>query len=154
MTMKPTKPIFVLPLFLLIVLVAGAPDEAVGRVTKVIDGDTFDVQLQDSSLYEDLIRVRLADIDCPETRGSKACEAGKNASAYTRSWLLSTYIFLDLDDKTGKDQYDRWVAVAYLSEDGVPRRNFSKKSKQLLKLTEKDYVNSYEGDMAMIDRWA
>ena len=131
MAMKPTKPIFVLPLFLLIVfllivLVAGTPDEAVGRVTKVIDGDTFDVQLQDSSLYEDLIRVRLADIDCPETRGSKACEAGKNASAYTRSWLLSTYIFLDLDDKTGKDQYDRWVAVAYLSEDGVPGRNFNK----------------------------
>ena len=124
--MKPIKPIFVLPLFLLIVLVAGTPDEAVGRVTKVIDGDTFDVQLQDSSLYEDLIRVRLADIDCPETRGSKACEAGKNASAYTRSWLLSTYIFLDLDDKTGKDQYDRWVAVAYLSEDGVPGRNFNK----------------------------
>ncbi|HPL72054.1 thermonuclease family protein [Methanothrix soehngenii] len=131
MAMRPTKPIFVLPLFLLIVfllivLVAGTPDEAVGRVTKVIDGDTFDVQLQDSSLYEDLIRVRLADIDCPETRGSKACEAGKNASAYTRSWLLSTYIFLDLDDKTGKDQYDRWVAVAYLSEDGVPGRNFNK----------------------------
>ena len=126
MAMKPTKPIFVLPLFLLIVLVAGAPDEAMGRVTKVIDGDTFDVQLQDSSLYEDLIRVRLADIDCPETRGSKACEAGKNASAYTRSWLLSTYIFLDLDDKTGKDQYDRWVAVAYLSDDGVPGRNFNK----------------------------
>ena len=131
MAMRPTKPIFVLPLFLLIVfllivLVAGTPDEAVGRVTKVIDGDTFDVQLQDSSLYEDLIRVRLADIDCPETRGSKACEAGKNASAYTRSWLLSTYIFLDLDDKTGKDQYDRWVAVAYLSDDGVPGRNFNK----------------------------
>lgn len=124
--MKPIKPIFVLPLFLLIVLVAGAPDEVVGRVTKVIDGDTFDVQLQDSSLYEDLIRVRLADIDCPETRGSKACEAGKNASAYTRSWLLSTYIFLDLDDKTGKDQYDRWVAVAYLSDDGLPGRNFNK----------------------------
>ncbi len=48
MAMRPTKPIFVLPLFLLIVfllivLVAGTPDEAVGRVTKVIDGDTFDV---------------------------------------------------------------------------------------------------------------
>ena len=124
--MKPTKAIFMLPLFLLIALAAGAPDEAMGRVTKVVDGDTFDVQLQDSSLYEDLIRVRLADIDCPETRGSKACEAGKNASAYTRSWLLSTYIFLDLDDKTGKDQYDRWVAVAYLSEGGVPGRNFNK----------------------------
>jgi micrococcal nuclease len=124
--MKPTKAIFVLPLFLLIALAVGAPDEAIGRVTKVIDGDTFDVQLQDSSLPEDLIRVRLADIDCPETRGSNACEAGKNASAYTRSWLLSTYIFLDLDDKTGKDQYDRWVAVAYLSEGDVPGRNFNK----------------------------
>jgi len=126
MAMKPTKTIFVLPLFLLIALAAGAPDEAMGRVTKVIDGDTFDVQFQDSSLSEDLIRVRLEDIDCPETRGSKASESGKNASAYTRSWLLSTYIFLDLDDKTGKDHYDRWVAVAYLSEDGVPGRNFNK----------------------------
>lgn len=120
--MKSTKAIFVLPLFLLIALAAGAPDEAMGRVTKVIDGDTFDVQLQDNSLSEDLIRIRLADIDCLETRGTKACEAGKNASAYTRSWLLSTYIFLDLDDKTGKDQYDRWVAVTYLSEGGVPGR--------------------------------
>ena len=124
--MKPTKVIFMLSLFLLISLAAGAPDEAMGRVTKVIDGDTFDVQLQNSSLSEDLIRVRLADIDCPETRGSKACEAGKKASSYTRSWLLSTYIFLDLDDKTGKDQYDRWVAVAYLSEDGKPGSNFNK----------------------------
>ena len=92
--MKPTKAISVLPLFLLIALAVGAPDEAMGRVTK------------DSSLSEDLIRVRLADIDCPETRGSKACEAGRNASAYARTWLLSTYIFLDLDDNTGKDQYD------------------------------------------------
>ena len=126
MAMKPTKAIFVLPLFLLIALAAGAPDEAMGRVTKVIDGDTFDVQLQDSSLPEYLIRVRLADIDCPETRGSKACEAGKNASAYAKTWLQSAYVFLDLDDKTGKDPFDRWVAVVYLSENNQPGRNFNK----------------------------
>ena len=65
--MKPTKAISVLPLFLLIALAVGAPDEAMGRVTK------------DSSLSEDLIRVRLADIDCPETRGPNACEAGKTS---------------------------------------------------------------------------
>jgi endonuclease YncB( thermonuclease family) len=106
-TTKLLRSIFLLLLLLLIALAAGAPDEAMGRVTKVIDGDTFDVQLQDSLFSEDLIRVRLADIDCPETRGSKACEAGRNASAYARTWLLSTYICLDLDDKTGKDQYDR-----------------------------------------------
>jgi endonuclease YncB( thermonuclease family) len=87
---------------LLIPLVTGAPDEAMGRVTKVVDGDTIDVALQehDSRIAEDLIRVRLADIDTPEVRGPKACAAGKNASAYTRTWLLSRYVFLDLDSQT------------------------------------------------------
>jgi len=115
-----------LALLLSICLAAGSPDEAYGRVVKVVDGDTFDVQLQDSLISEDLIRVSLADIDCPETRGSNACDAGKNASAYSRMWLLGNYIFLDLDDKTGKDPYDRWVAVAYLAKDGKPGRNFNR----------------------------
>jgi hypothetical protein len=37
-----------------------------------------------------------------------------------------------------------------------PYRNtpFSKKGKQLIKLTEKDYPNTYEGDISMIDKWA
>lgn len=37
-----------------------------------------------------------------------------------------------------------------------PYRNtpFAKKGKQLIKLTEKDYVNTYEGDISMIDKWA
>ena len=121
-------PILALVLFLPS-LAAGAPDEAYGRVIKVIDGDTIDIALQDynsSQISEDVIRIRLADIDTPETRGAKACEAGKVASAYTRAWLLSTYIFLDLDDRTGKDPYGRWVAVAYLSEGGKPGRNFNK----------------------------
>jgi micrococcal nuclease len=74
----------------------------------------------------DSIRVRLADIDCPETRGPEACEAGKKASAYTKTWLQSAYVFLDLDDKTGKDPFDRWVAVVYLSENNQPGRNFNK----------------------------
>jgi len=56
----------------------------------------------------------------------KACEAGNNASAYTRTWLLSNYVFQDQDDKTGKDPYGRWVAVVYLGEDGKPWRNFNK----------------------------
>jgi len=136
------KLIFVLPLLLLIALANGAPDEAYGRVTKVIDGDTIDVQLQDSPISEDLIRVRLADIDCPETRGSKACQAGKEATNYTRAWLLSSYIFLDLDDKTGKDQYGRWVAVVYLSEDGKPGRNFNKMLVDADHAVVEDYKNN------------
>ena len=121
-------PILALVLFLPC-LVAGAPDEAYGRVIKVVDGDTIDIALQDynsSQIAEDVMRIRLADIDTPEVRGPKACEAGKNASAYTRTWLLSNYVFLDLDNNTGKDPYGRWVAVVYLSEDGRPGRNFNK----------------------------
>ena len=34
--------------------------------------------------------------------------------------------FLDLDDKTGKDSFGRWVAVVYLSENNQPGRNFNK----------------------------
>ena len=124
--MRLIKIFFALALFSLVTMATCTNDEAMGRVTKVIDGDTIDVQLQDSLLSEDLIRVRLADIDCPETRGSKACEAGKKASAYAKTWLQSAYVFLDLDDKTGKDPFDRWVAVVYLSENNQPGRNFNK----------------------------
>ncbi len=124
--MRLIKIFFALALSSLVTMATCANDEAMGRVTKVIDGDTIDVQLQDSLLSEDLIRVRLADIDCPETRGPKASEAGKNASAYAKTWLQSTYVFLDLDDKTGKDPFDRWVAVVYLNENNQPGRNFNK----------------------------
>jgi endonuclease YncB( thermonuclease family) len=145
-TMKLTKAFFVLSLAtLLLVTLAGAdPNEAMGRVSKVVDGDTFDVQLQehDSRISEDLIRIRLADIDCPETRGSKACEAGKKASAYTRSWLLNNFVFLDLDDKTGKDEYGRWVAVCYLSKDGKPDKNFNKQLVDAGHAQIKDFKNN------------
>jgi micrococcal nuclease len=109
-----------IPLMLLLAflsLAAASPYEAAGRVTHVVDGDTFDVQLQehDSRINEDLIRIRLADIDCPETRGPKASEAGRNATDHMRSWLLNNFVFMDLDNKTGKDQYGRWVAVVYLA---------------------------------------
>jgi endonuclease YncB( thermonuclease family) len=121
--MKLPKAIFMLSLLLLITLAASSPDEDIGRVSKVVDGDTFDVQLQDHDgrISEDLIRIRLADIDTPETRGPKACEAGKKASAYTKAWLLGRIVSLDLDDKTGKDEFGRWVAVCYLDS-----KNFNK----------------------------
>ena len=137
--MRLTKAFLMLTMMLLITLAAGAPDEAMGRVSKVVDGDTFDVTLDshDSRISEDLIRIRLADIDTPEVRGPKACEAGKKASAYTKAWLLGKMISLDLDDKTGKDQYGRWVAVCYL--DG---KNFNKQLVDSGHAVIKDFKNN------------
>ncbi len=137
--MRQTKAFLMLSMLLLISLAAGAPDEAMGRVSKVVDGDTFDVTLEshDSRISEDLIRIRLADIDTPEVRGPKACEAGKKASAYTKAWLLGKMVSLDLDDKTGKDYYGRWVAVCYL--DG---KNFNKQLVDAGQAVIKDFKNN------------
>ena len=110
-----TKAFFVLPLLFLIALAAGAPDETTGRVVHVTDGDTFDVQLQnhDNRISEDVIRIRLADLDAPEMYGPKASEAGKKATIYTRSWLINNFVSLDLDNKNGQDEYGRWIAICY-----------------------------------------
>jgi len=78
-TLKQTKTLFLLSLLLLVALETSSPDEVTGRLSKVVDGDTFNVTIQDhdSRISEDIIRSRLEDIDCPETRGVKACAAGK-----------------------------------------------------------------------------
>ena len=86
--------------------------------------------------------VQLAAKLLEEVRGPKACEAGKKASAYTWTWLLSNYVFLDLDDKIGKDPYGRWVALAYLSEDGKPGRNFNEQLVEMGHAVIEDFKNN------------
>ena len=98
--------------------------EVSGVVTNVVDGDTLDISVISGNSYVtngDVIRIRLADIDCPETRGPKSCQAGKDASEFTRKTLSNQVVWLDVDNKTGKDQYGRWIAVVYIN--GV---NFNK----------------------------
>lgn len=138
--MKPIKVIFMMHLLLLIALGSGAPDEATGQVIYVTDGDTFDVQLQshDDRISEEVIRIRLADLDAPEMYGSRACEAGKVATAYTRSWLMDSWVSLDIDDKNGQDDYGRWMAVCYL-QDG---RNFNKMLIDSGNAAKKDFKNN------------
>ena len=96
------------------------PYEVIGVVSHVIDGDTFDLIVEDSRdsrITEDKIRVRLADIDTPEIRGKNASQAGKDAANFTRSVLLNQTVYLDVDNKRGQDMYGRWVAVCYLGND-------------------------------------
>ena len=94
-----------LVLILLLVMSAlAAPDEAHGVVTNVIDGDTFDVR--------GFGRVRLADLNCPESD-----EPGyREAKSFTTKHLLNRMVWLDVDDLKGKGPYDRWICVVYLSD--------------------------------------
>ncbi len=76
--------------------------EAIGIVTYVVDGDTIDV--------EQVGRVRLADIDTPESY-----ESGFNeATNFTMSLTLDKQVYLDIDDLSGADPYGRIIAVVYV----------------------------------------
>ena len=85
------KKFFLVLLVVLVIFIsigAGHPTEAPGQVVHIVDGDTFDVLIEQADRdLEDTIRVRLADIDCPETRGCGACQAGRDATEFTRETL-------------------------------------------------------------------
>jgi micrococcal nuclease len=96
-----------------------APNEASGIVIKALDGDTVEIQ--------DLGRIRLADIDCPEINRP----GGQEAANYTIEHLLNKKVYLDID---GKSKFDntgdgRYVCVVYLANpDGSlnASRNFNR----------------------------
>jgi endonuclease YncB( thermonuclease family) len=138
--MKLTRAFLIMHLLLLIALASGAADEATGRVVHVTDGDTFDVKLQshDDRISDEVIRVRLADLDAPEMYGERACEAGRIAGQYTRSNLMDNIVSLDIDDKNGRDDYGRWMAVCYL-QDG---RNFNRMLIDSGNAAKKDFKNN------------
>ncbi len=138
--MKPIKVLFIVLLLLLISAASGSPDEAAGRVIHVTDGDTFDVRLSshDDRISDEVIRVRLADLDAPEMYGERACEAGRVAGEYTRSNLMGDIVSLDIDDKNCQDDYGRWMAVCYL-EDG---RNFNRMLIDSGHAAKKDFKNN------------
>ena len=56
-----------LALVILLPPISASPDEAMGIVTQVIDGDTIEVQ--------GVGRIRLADVDCPEASRPGGLEA-------------------------------------------------------------------------------
>lgn len=120
------KLLVVVLLLAIVVPVLAAPDEAYGVVTNVVDGDTFDVK--------DFGRVRLADVDCPE----KWTAEGLEAKNFTEKRLLGKVVYLDVDNKTGKDWDGRYICVVYL-EDGT---NFNKLLVDEGYATIEDYPNN------------
>lgn len=76
--------------------------DLIGTCTRVIDGDTFDLSSGK--------RVRLADIDAPESY-----ESGYTTSTNAlSSWILGEIVYLDIDDIFETDIYDRYVCVVYV----------------------------------------
>jgi endonuclease YncB( thermonuclease family) len=71
------------------------------QVTSIVDGDSFHITGDE---------VRLADVNAPEYNQP----GGTQATNALTSLISGRTIYLDTDDKSGRDQYGRLVAVVYI----------------------------------------
>jgi micrococcal nuclease len=96
---------------------SAGPNEASGIVTRVIDGNTFEVQ--------GFGPVSLADIRSPEM----SCMDGVHAREYALENLLGVEVFLDIDGRWGHSAKGAVPCVIYLANpNGTPNfnKNFNK----------------------------
>jgi endonuclease YncB( thermonuclease family) len=91
-------------------LLSGERPVLAGRVIKVIDGDTIDVQLQSGP-----IRIRFHGIDAPE----KAQDHGKEATATLSQMVMGKQVQIEAFQQ---DRYERLVGIVYLGELNVNSR--------------------------------
>ena len=99
-----------------IICVYGEVDKT-STVTRVIDGDTFDISTGE--------RIRLADIDAPEYYESGYSQAKE----YLSSLIDGKTVYLDVDDVYTYDyngKGDRLVCVAYVDYDSTHLMNVNK----------------------------
>jgi hypothetical protein len=88
-------------LFMITLVASAHPEEAVGAVTRIMDGTTFEVS--------ELGCVRLADV----VSDNANTLFGVNAREFTRDNLMGTQVFLDIDNKTGQDKGGCWMCLVY-----------------------------------------
>jgi micrococcal nuclease len=120
------RKLVVLPLLLgLLLLVAfGTGLRCIeGTVTRVVDGDTIDVRVDQAFGWGDdcpvvagnVYRVRLIGVNTPEVYGQRECY-GQEASDYVKN-LLADHAVCLLRDKSCTDRYDRLLAYVGVDTD-------------------------------------
>ncbi|VVB71996.1 Uncharacterised protein [uncultured archaeon] len=111
------KKMVIIILFMITLTSSSHPEEAVGSVTRIMDGTTFEVS--------DLGCVRLADV----VSDNANTLFGVKAREFTRDNLMGTQVFLDIDNKTGQDKSGCWLCVVYKANaNGTAnqKKNFNK----------------------------
>lgn len=85
------------------------PSVILARVTRVIDGDTFEIESGE--------HVRLIGVDAPESvkPGTPVECFGKASSGYLRMLIEGKEVRLERD-RTDRDRYDRLLRYAYLGD--------------------------------------
>lgn len=103
---------------------------AIKEITKVVDGDTIDIECDLGFKIDVEIRLRLEGINAPEKRG-KTKKAGMKAKEFVEKWLelheelMATRELLVKTSKKGK--YGRWIGDIYYKEakDGLVIRRLT-----------------------------
>lgn len=87
-------------------------------VTRVIDGDTLDIDNRDRDFSA--TRVRLWGIDCPETEHDRTegMYFGREAAAFTMRTLQSRSVHLLLSPKQTRDRHGRLLAYVLTARGG------------------------------------
>lgn len=89
------------------------------RVVRIIDGDTFDVEIPDALNDRPLTRIRLWGLDCPEQAyDDRAAEPlAAEAKAFTRALIENELVTLHLEPHRTRGTFGRVIAHV-----DVPRR--------------------------------
>lgn len=87
------------------------------KVIKVVDGDTFYIQVDNKKL-----KIRMLGIDTPETKDPRKIVQcfGKEASDKTKGLILNKYVKLENDITQAEyDKYNRFLAYVYLDDNSL-----------------------------------
>lgn len=87
----------------------------VRRLHRVVDGDTFDLEL-DLGFYQfGVYRIRLLGVDTPEIYGRNATEQGTVAKQFVEEWFNKNLSEHTICARTIKaDSFGRWLADIYI----------------------------------------
>jgi micrococcal nuclease len=91
-------------------------------IVRVVDGDTYDAEIDLGFRIKSCVRLRLGGVDTPETfgvkRDSEEYANGVRARTFVEDWLADCELAVWVRTrKTGK--YGRWIAEVYRTDDPV-----------------------------------
>lgn len=103
------------------------------KVLNVVDGDTFDLMVDLGFSIFHKVRVRLLEIDTPETRGEET-ELGLKCKDFARNLLLGEDVIITskrVSEDVKTDSFGRWLCYLWVRNiniiDIYNRRQINKK---------------------------
>jgi micrococcal nuclease len=130
---------YALPISLLILITsltipttAALEIDKTGKVSWIVDGDTFDIN-------NGAQRIRPADINAPEVN-----EPGYESSKwYLKDLIYGKTVYLDVSNLDGVDEWGRLICVVYLDYNSTHYLNINKQIVESGQAVIKDYSNDF-----------